>query len=513
MIKFILKSINPLDEARYYNIQFASKLIAWAVSITVCVDLIMRFFGYSSDYKHFQADYNEILSNLIGTLTTIVVSSFTLIIVALQIASQQFSPRIIRQFFATDKRMQGFLGLYIGAILYCYLVKTLGIAQAHLNVAIVICIFLGFFCLVAFPLFITYYVDNINAASITEGIKNRIIAEIETLYQEKWTPDSPNLTYKRTEIDKSNCAAIIKIRSPFPSGYLDEVKYDLFVEMYCSFLKQNPNISIKNIHLKPIIGEFICYDTTTLFTIEIAQIFENEIKNDEAKAKINAAFLKIIEAVFVITKYRSYEQDINFGIRQLVDIGIRAISPAVNDPTTCLNCIDYLGEIVRQLGDREFPSTAAQKIERKDIHINEFAFEELVNFAFDQIYHWGKNDPAIVKRLINTLSAIVQVTQNPYSLYVLILQMQGMELDDILSKTPEQLTEADRARFTLENRRSISREILKFNKKAKEQINCLEQQGVLRKFERSSFEINATETFYTKTRQKEVESIDYLRNF
>ncbi len=503
MIKFILKSINPLDEARYYNIQFASKLIAWAVSITVVVDLIMRFFGCLSEYKHFQADYNEILSNLIGTLTTIVVSSFTLVIVALQIASQQFSPRIIRQFFATDKRMQGFLGLYIGSILYCYIVKTLGIAQANLNVAVCICIILGFFCLVAFPLFITYYVDNINAASITEGIKNRIIAEIDALYQQRWSINSPSLTYKRSEVSKENCAATLKIRSPFPSGYLDEIKYELFTQLYCRFLTENPNIGIKNVYIKPIIGEFICYDTTTMFTIELAENFDDEIKK-----KIKAKFLEIIQAIFLVTKYRSYEQDINFGIRQLVDIGIKAISPAVNDPTTCINCIDYLGEIVRQLGDREFPSTAAQKNERNDVHINEFAFEELVNFSFDQIYHWGKNDPAIVKRLISTLSAIVQVTQNPYNLYILTIQMEGMELDAILTKTKEQLTEADLARFTLENRKSISREIRKFNKKVAEQIICLDQQGVLSKFEGKT-----TETFSTKTRQKEIESIAYLRNF
>ena len=85
---------------------------------------------------------------------------------------------------------------------------------------------------------------------------------------------------------------------------------------------------------KPVIGEFIMKDTTVLLQVSV------EKKSEELLYEL----ADIVSKTFSVNRFRSHTQDINFGVRKLVDIAIKAISPAVNDPTTCLNCIDQIGE-------------------------------------------------------------------------------------------------------------------------------------------------------------------------
>jgi uncharacterized membrane protein len=502
MIKYILSNINPLDKNRYFSIKMTTQVFAYGVAAWLIIDLLYRFFVSRPDYVFFHADYNEILSNLIGTLTTIVVSSFTLIIVALQIASQQFSPRILRMFFAVDLRVQGFLGFYIGSILYCYVIKSLGAAENdYLNPAVVIGLVLGVLCLLAFPLFVTYYVDNINAASITERIKHRTMDEVNTLYPVRWMPGSEKTSFKRVCTNPS--AVRVHVRSPFNSGYLDEVNYALLLPLKEALVKKYPELQISGLYQKPIIGEFIGFDTSRLLAAEMPAR-----PSPEMEAQLEKDLLDIVQQTYIVTKYRSYDQDINFGIRQLVDIGIKAISPAVNDPTTCVNCIDYLGDIVRQLADREFPSVAASKMTSAEIHVNEFDFDELLDFSFGQIYQWGQNDPIIVKRLINTISNIIPVVENPLHLAILIKEVEDFDFDFVkLHET--QLSKKEKARFQRESRESIHRELNRFHQNTAEQVQKLEQKGILQMYEMQPDETGPLE----RDRKPVIDAVVFLRKF
>jgi uncharacterized membrane protein len=97
----------------------------------------------------------------------------------------------------------------------------------------------------------------------------------------------------------------------------------------------------------------------------------------------------------------------------LVDIAIKAISPAVNDPTTCLNCIDQIGEIAKELSLKEFPSIDSRAVESKNIQVNEFSFEEFIDLLRSN-FQWGKYDPTVVKRILRSIRIILPLVQNPF---------------------------------------------------------------------------------------------------
>ena len=105
---------------------------------------------------------------------------------------------------------------------------------------------------------------------------------------------------------------------------------------------------------------------------------------------------------------RTMQQDVEFGIIQIVDIALRAISPAVNDPTTAINCIDQLCRIMIVWTSRAAPASrryAPPYVLR--VVIPWISFDGLLDTAFEQIRHYGKTDIAVSLRLLRAFDDMV----------------------------------------------------------------------------------------------------------
>jgi len=108
---------------------------------------------------------------------------------------------------------------------------------------------------------------------------------------------------------------------------------------------------------------------------------------------------------------RTMEQDVEFGLLLLVDIALKAISPAVNDPSTAINCIDQLSRLLVRLASREplrtmfFDPPGTVRVLLPDI-----PFSRLLDIAFDQIVHYGKGDLAVSLRVQRAFADIASST-------------------------------------------------------------------------------------------------------
>lgn len=334
------------------------------------------------------------LSTLASIVATLVVTTFSFVFVALQLASVQFSPRIIRSFFEFDHFSRFFLWSFLACVGYLMALQYFGFSDASLIFPKFGIVGSFYLILMVFPLFIHHVVDNINASSITQNIAKRTLKEINELYETSdYQPNSNHFIIKVPE-----------------SGYLDSIKYKSFHQLI-------PDDFQAKIIVKPHVGSFVLEGTPLL-----------EIECHENEKPFFEKHKKNIANQFIISKFRSYTQDIPFGIRQLVDIAIKAISPAVNDPTTALNCIDYLGSIIKKAALSEGISKEAKLLLQKNIIIREYNFEQLVDLAFDQIYHWGKEDYIVVRHLIKTVTNIIPFVNDAHKLYVLIAEVEDMEL-------------------------------------------------------------------------------------
>ncbi len=108
------------------------------------------------------------------------------------------------------------------------------------------------------------------------------------------------------------------------------------------------------------------------------------------------------------------QQDLEFGLRQIVDIGLKAISPAINDPSTAATCIDHLGHLLAHLATRQSP---AALLERPSLGggparviMRRHSFQRALDLAFNQLRQYGRTDMAVSIRMLRALEEIASAT-------------------------------------------------------------------------------------------------------
>lgn len=104
-------------------------------------------------------------------------------------------------------------------------------------------------------------------------------------------------------------------------------------------------------------------------------------------------------------------QDVEFGVLQIVDIALKAISPAVNDPTTAICCVDQLSRILIRFASRETPEPflySPPGVFR--VYVSWIGFERLLDSAFEQIRVYARSDAAVSLRILRALADITVTT-------------------------------------------------------------------------------------------------------
>ena len=110
---------------------------------------------------------------------------------------------------------------------------------------------------------------------------------------------------------------------------------------------------------------------------------------------------------------RTLQQDIEFGVLQIVDIALKAISPAVNDPTTAISCVDQLSRLLIRFFSREMPEPLLYDLKGvARVHIRWIDLDRLLDSAFEQIRMYSKADIAVSMRLLRAYGDIAGTTED-----------------------------------------------------------------------------------------------------
>jgi uncharacterized membrane protein len=114
-----------------------------------------------------------------------------------------------------------------------------------------------------------------------------------------------------------------------------------------------------------------------------------------------------LRSAFVLGSERTFESDIAYGLQQISDIAVKALSPGINDPTTALHCIDRLSELLTDLAAR--PSLAGAwttSDSRVTLAMDSDTYAEMLEIAFGQIRHYGASDVQVSCHLLDVLMRI-----------------------------------------------------------------------------------------------------------
>ena len=329
-----------------------------------------------------------ILGGIAASTMTVVSIVFAILLMTLTLASMQFSPRILTG-FVRDPLTQWTLGVFLGTFSYCMaaLPAARSFPYPFSPVATVLGAMILVFVCVCLLLF---FIHHISQAISVNHIVDRIASETEAIIDDLMP--SPQRYPRLGGVYPIDPTVWTPALINEMSGYIRYVDRARLVELTKTYHVQ--------VHAFRRVGQFVPAGAPLLLASKPERVSEGGAKQ----------FL----AAFDIGPTRTLQQDVEFGVLQIVDIALRAISPAVNDPTSAISCIDQLSRILIRFAAREpaeqllFDPPGVVRVSMQWI-----SFERLLNSAFDQIRLYAKGDVAVSLRLLRALGDVASTTINP----------------------------------------------------------------------------------------------------
>jgi uncharacterized membrane protein len=338
------------------------------------------------------------------------VFTFGSLLVAIQVASAQLTPRIIATTLLRNDVVRYTVGLFIFTFLF-----ALG-AQDRINttvneVAVLTAAILGVACFAAFFYLIDYAARLLRPISILARVANDGLAVIASVY-----PD-PSVGLDTTESQQHKFGQPDRvIRHEGTSQIVLAVNREL--------LAAEATEADGIIEFIPQVGDFVAADEP------LFNLFGGARDTDEAFLRAAVAF----------GSERTMEQDPTFAVRIVVDIALRALSPAINDPTTAVLAIDQLQRLLRMAGSRHLRTDEnLDKAGRLRVIFRTPNWEDFVHLAFSEIRRCGSNNLQIVRRLRAMIEILTQTL--PRHRHAALLREQKL-LDREIDKNfthPEEL--------------------------------------------------------------------------
>ncbi|MGO9679631.1 MAG: DUF2254 domain-containing protein [Candidatus Sulfotelmatobacter sp.] len=326
-----------------------------------------------------------ILAGIAASTMTVVSIVFAILLMTLTLASMQFSPRIIVS-FSRDRVTQWTLGIFLGTFSYCMAALPAAHSLPHPFAPVGTVLGAMVLALVCVGLLL-FFIHHISQAISVNHIVDRIAAETEAVIDEimPWPHRVNGL--KDAEPLRPNPSEVAVLSDN--SGYIRFVDTRRLVG-----LAKHYHVTVRVLRR---VGHFVPPG------IPLMMVSKGNRLSPEGTAELLAAF--------DLGPTRTLQQDVEFGVLQIVDVALKAISPAVNDPTTAINCIDQLSRILIRFASREPPEDLLYDppgIVRASIEW--MHFERLLEAAFEQIRMYAKTDVAVSLRLLRALGDIAAAT-------------------------------------------------------------------------------------------------------
>ena len=379
--RYVLKSY---ISGSLWVVPFVAMLAYWVVSrITHGIDGWLLRTGHIDETSAFfgltMVGARSLLETAITLNLSFLVFTFGSLLVAIQIAGGQYTPRIIATTLLRDNAIRFTVGYFVFTLLFAgrMLVKMGSeiVPQFDTFVAGV----LGLVSMVVFLYLIDYAARFLRPVSIVQRVGESGIAVIQSVYPESTTGPRP------VEPSRKAASPERTVANAGTSGIVLAVDLDGLVAQ-----ARDANGIIEFV---PQVGDFVAMDEP------LFRLYGGAGAIDDRR----------LRAAVALGSERTIEQDPTFAFRILVDNAIKALSPAINDPTTAVLAIDQLHRLLRRVGLRyvrgEEIRDAAVELRLVFRTPN---WEDFVNLTCIEIRHCGTGSVQIMRRMRSMLENLMQ---------------------------------------------------------------------------------------------------------
>lgn len=336
----------------------------------------------------------EMLGTIAKTMITVAGVVFSITIVALSLASNQFGPRMLEN-FTRDRGNQVTLGTFIAAFLYSLLVlRTVRSddpsSVPHVSVTVALSMAIAGVSVLIY--FIHHISVTIQAPNLVAVIGSDLQDSIDDLFPDTDEPDEPDEAEgaRAVELPDTTEARKVKARN---NGHVQIIDLDRLVEI----ARQHDLV----IRLETRPGRFVV-ETSTL-----AHAWPASRVTDEVAVKL--------AGTVVTGSRRTPVQDVEFPIRQLTEVAVRSLSPGMNDPFTASTCVDQLSIGLCHAAGRVFPPRILADDDGvvRVVIGDPVTFERLIGVAFDQVRQSADFHATVYVHLLEALTRIADCVRSP----------------------------------------------------------------------------------------------------
>jgi len=352
-----------------------------------------------------------VLATVAAAIITVVGIVFSITIVALTLASTQFGPRMLRN-FVRDRGTQVALGTFVAT--FCYATIALvsvgggphGDFVPHLSVTVTLVSTLADVAVLIY--FLNHIAAMIQLPIVIAQIAGTLATEIAALDRGASIGSGMERGPSCEELLAWLAESGAPIRTP-RSGYLQVIRHDTLLKI------ASEADAVIQLPYRP--GHFLIAGQV------IAWVWPPHAAESVAESLAHG---------HVTGAYRTLPQDISFGFDQLVEIALRALSPAVNDTFTALTCVDWIAECLCRISTSWRPQRIRRDAQgRIRVIAYQADFDRLVNRTFQTIRQAAVGMPAIMIRQLDAVAKVMEQTPDRARRTVLIRQAEAIQRSNL----------------------------------------------------------------------------------
>ncbi|NJC33805.1 putative membrane protein [Sphingomonas jejuensis] len=319
----------------------------------------------------------ELLSSLSSSMIGVAGTVFSITIAAVVYASGSYGPRLLTNFLE-DRGNQLSLGVFIATFVYCLMVlRTVRVPATDdgagfvPELSVLIALVLALMSVGVLVFFLHHVPDSIRINGVMARIGHRLLSDIKKRYPDVRAGPEPS------RAERTGGVAVRASRT----GYIQIIDHDT--------LEDVAEKAEGDIWLNVRTGDFVHSGITLLHV-----------------AGGDAVPVDELQGAFAVGDSRTAEQDLEYLIDELVEIGTRALSPGINDPFTAITCLHWLGAATTSLGERDLCNDGdGHRYGRRRVHAIPDAFEHFVARGFGSIRAFVASNGLAALTFVDTAAA------------------------------------------------------------------------------------------------------------
>ena len=341
----------------------------------------------------------SVLALVGGATMTFAGIAFSVSLLLISQASSQYSPRVVHGLFR-DPFNKRVIGVVVGTFTYCLVVMRSvrgplegGGEPTIPNLAVAFAVVLGIVAILATVAFISHVAHTLDVSTILHRVTDESIAQVRAAW-----PESPDDGYEAHRASASTAipdptgdALVIAADT---QGWVQQIDEDRLLECI------PPGTTLR---LDTAAGRYAISGTP------LAHWWPAPTGDDGAtRERAVTAAGELVRSALVVGDTRTLQQDVSYGVRQIADVALKALSPGVNDPTTAQDAMFHLASVLEEILRREPPARRRTGDDgRVLIRGQALTHAEAIDLAFDEVRLAAASQPTVLVYLLEILEQLV----------------------------------------------------------------------------------------------------------